>query len=59
MTELFDKRYISPEVSKQLKSGFVVRPLSSQDYDKGFLECLGMLTQVGKMPKKDFIGIDN
>ncbi|KAJ3301560.1 Glucosamine-phosphate N-acetyltransferase-like protein [Kappamyces sp. JEL0829] len=54
-SDLFSPKYISPQVAKQLKPGFVVRPLSSADYEKGFLEVLGMLTAVGKMPKKDFL----
>jgi glucosamine-phosphate N-acetyltransferase len=53
--ELFDKRYISPKVTAALPTGFVVRPLNSSDYEKGFLECLAMLTAVGNMPKKDFL----
>ncbi len=67
MDALFDSKYISKEVQKSLKEGFIVRPLASSDYEKGnihpainyqgFLEVLGMLTSVGKMPKKDFLGI--
>ncbi|KAI8901095.1 acyl-CoA N-acyltransferase [Globomyces pollinis-pini] len=53
--QLFSPKLISPEVIKSIKPGFVVRPLSSGDYEKGFLECLGMLTSVGKMPKADFL----
>jgi glucosamine-phosphate N-acetyltransferase len=56
MTDLFTPSLISPSVTQSLKPGFVVRPLRSDDYDKGFLECLAMLTTTGKMPKKDFLG---
>jgi hypothetical protein len=36
MTEpLFNIKYISSAVQKQLKPGFIVRPLSAGDYDKG------------------------
>ncbi len=32
---LFDPKYISPQVKKDLKDGFIVRPLAASDYDKG------------------------
>ena len=32
---LFDPKYISPQVKKDLKEGFIVRPLAASDYDKG------------------------
>jgi glucosamine-phosphate N-acetyltransferase len=49
--KLFDEKFISPAVKSSLKDGFTVRPLEKSDYDKGFLECLSMLTFVGKMPR--------
>lgn len=52
---LFDAKYISKEVQKSLKDGFIIRPLAASDYEKGFLDVLGMLTSVGNMPKKDFL----
>jgi glucosamine-phosphate N-acetyltransferase len=54
MTDLFSKTLISQTVQSQLSSDFIVRPLSSSDYEKGFLSTLGMLTQVGAMSKTDF-----
>jgi len=35
--------------------GFVVRPLSSKDYDRGFLDILGQLTSVGQITKEQFL----
>ncbi|KAL2911511.1 Glucosamine-phosphate N-acetyltransferase-like protein [Polyrhizophydium stewartii] len=55
MDGLFSPDYISPEVQRALKTGFVVRPLHPSDYEKGFLEVLGMLTSVGKMSKERFM----
>ncbi|KAH6563594.1 hypothetical protein BASA50_001631 [Batrachochytrium salamandrivorans] len=52
---LFSVDYISPEVQQSLKPGFVVRPLHSDDYEKGFLDTLGMLTTVGQMSKGQFM----
>ena len=56
MTDLFPATLISPQVQNSIKTGFKVRPLNSNDYDKGFLKCLGMLTTVGDMSKKQFLG---
>ena len=35
MEPLFNTKYISSAVQKQLKQGFIVRPLNAGDYDKG------------------------
>jgi hypothetical protein len=35
--DLFDNKYISPKVTAALPKGFVVRPLHTNDYDKGFV----------------------
>jgi len=34
---------------------FVTRPLSNQDYEKGFTELLSQLTKIGTVSKKNFI----
>ncbi|KAJ3062662.1 Glucosamine-phosphate N-acetyltransferase-like protein [Quaeritorhiza haematococci] len=52
---LFTPRLISPEVQASLPEGFVVRPLEATDYEKGFLDALGMLTSVGPMSKGQFM----
>lgn len=55
MDSLFSPTLISPEIKAQLKPGFIVRPLTSNDYEKGFLSTLEMLTNVGNMSKDDFL----
>ncbi|KAJ3052905.1 Glucosamine-phosphate N-acetyltransferase-like protein [Rhizophlyctis rosea] len=52
---LFNPVYISPEVQRSLKEGFVVRPLAASDYEKGFLDCLSQLTTVGSLTKGQFM----
>ncbi|KAI8923883.1 acyl-CoA N-acyltransferase [Entophlyctis helioformis] len=52
---LFSPTLISPEVKASLKAGYEVRPLEAADYDKGFLDTLGMLTTVGAMSKARFL----
>jgi len=47
----------NPEISSTSNpsDGFKVRPLSSRDYDRGFLEILGQLTSVGHITKQHFL----
>jgi glucosamine-phosphate N-acetyltransferase len=52
---LFSEHLISPAVKASVGDKFSVRPLAPTDYDKGFLECLGMLTTVGKMTRAAFL----
>ncbi|KAJ3214875.1 Glucosamine-phosphate N-acetyltransferase-like protein [Clydaea vesicula] len=54
MVELFSTNLISPQVLAALPAGFLVRPLSDNDFDKGFLTCLEMLTTIGPMTKAQF-----
>ena len=35
--------------------GLAVRPLSSKDYERGFLDILGQLTSVGNITKEQFL----
>lgn len=51
----FDVKFLSQKVIHELSDGFEVRPLQSGDYQKGFLDCLSMLTTVGKMEEGDFL----
>ena len=51
---LFDAKLISPQVQAALPAGFIVRPLDSSDYEKGFLKTLEMLTIVGPLSKYQF-----
>ncbi|ORY46488.1 hypothetical protein BCR33DRAFT_715554 [Rhizoclosmatium globosum] len=51
---LFSDSLISPEVAKQIKEGYTIRPLHGGDYEKGFLDTLGSLTSVGPVSKQQF-----
>ncbi|KAJ8672981.1 hypothetical protein QAD02_004242 [Eretmocerus hayati] len=43
-------------VANQLRGdGLIFRPLNSRDYDKGFLQLLGQLTEVGQVTKDQFL----
>jgi hypothetical protein len=50
--ELFDSRLLK-EVS--CPAPLVVRSLRSDDFDKGFLDVLAQLTQVGNVTKEKFV----
>lgn len=52
---LFNKAFISQDVQRQLKPGFIVRPLELTDYDKGFADVLSQLTTVDGLTKADFV----
>jgi len=47
----------NPAISSTSKpsEGFIVRPLSSKDYERGFLDILGQLTSVGPITKQHFM----
>jgi glucosamine-phosphate N-acetyltransferase len=38
-----------------LPAGFTIRPLARDDYDKGFYECLRVLTWVGDPSETEFL----
>lgn len=46
-SHLFSPSLISASVHADLPDGFAIRPLATDDYAKGFYECLGALTWVG------------
>ncbi|CAG8574387.1 7164_t:CDS:2, partial [Scutellospora calospora] len=46
---------ISSEVQAALPKGHTIRPLSSKDYEKGFLQLLTVLTVVGDISKAQFL----
>ncbi|KAL1918160.1 uncharacterized protein VTP21DRAFT_3426 [Calcarisporiella thermophila] len=52
---LFPLSLISEQVKAVLPSGYKLRPLHVDDYDKGFLECLSQLSTVGEISKEEFI----
>lgn len=44
---LFGSELVSPEIAASLPSGYTLRALQKGDYEKGFLDCLRVLTTVG------------
>jgi glucosamine-phosphate N-acetyltransferase len=51
-TPLFSSDLISPEVLKALPEGYTCRPIQRQDYHKGFLDVLRVLTTVGDVTEE-------
>ncbi|KAL2713543.1 putative glucosamine 6-phosphate N-acetyltransferase [Vespula squamosa] len=52
--ELFNKNILERLTLPHVE-GLLLRPLRSTDYDKGFLELLAQLTEVGKINKEQFL----
>ncbi|CAG8802936.1 26943_t:CDS:2 [Dentiscutata erythropus] len=52
---LFSSDLISSDVQAALPKGHTIRPLSSEDYEKGFLDVLTVLTTVGDISKAQFL----
>lgn len=44
---LFEDKYLSPEVQNNLPEGYKLYPLRANDYERGYLEVLKVLTEVG------------
>lgn len=51
---LFSTALISSSVTSSLPAGFCLRPLSADDYRKGFLATLAQLTEVGSPSQEKF-----
>ncbi|CAK1354072.1 putative glucosamine 6-phosphate N-acetyltransferase 2 [Cercospora beticola] len=51
---LFSPSLISEQVASQLPTGYSIRPLERTDFEKGFLDVLRVLTQVGEVTKEEF-----
>ncbi|CAO3631743.1 unnamed protein product [Mucor hiemalis] len=51
---LFESNLLSPEVQSLLPPGYTLRALRSNDYDRGFLKVLEVLTEVGGHTKEEF-----
>lgn len=51
---LFSSSLISPEVVSSLPTGFTIRPLHRQDFQKGYLDCLRVLTWVGDLTEEEW-----
>ncbi|EIE91644.1 hypothetical protein G6F57_002851 [Rhizopus arrhizus] len=52
---LFDSSLLSPEVQAALPKGHTLRALRSNDYERGFLKVLEVLTEVGNHTKEEFM----
>lgn len=44
---LFEDKYLSPEVQSNLHEGYKLYPLRANDYERGYLDVLSVLTEVG------------
>jgi glucosamine-phosphate N-acetyltransferase len=53
---LFENTLLSPEVQAQLPAGYTLRALRSNDYERGFLKVLEVLTEVGNHTKQEWLG---
>ncbi|RHZ54166.1 hypothetical protein Glove_429g38 [Diversispora epigaea] len=52
---LFDESLISPLIQTELPPIYKLRPLATEDYDKGVLDCLKQLSIVGNVSKENFV----
>ena len=51
---MFDAKLIPETASAGLQEGYTVRPLQLEDYEKGILKVLTVLTEVGEISKPEF-----
>ncbi|ORY66589.1 acyl-CoA N-acyltransferase [Pseudomassariella vexata] len=51
---LFSASLISPETVSAFPDSYNIRPLQRDDYNKGFLDCLRVLTHVGDVTEAQF-----
>jgi glucosamine-phosphate N-acetyltransferase len=54
MTLLFPEDWIPQAVKTKLPDGYQIRPLDSNDYNRGFLQVLAVLTTVGEISERRF-----
>ncbi|CAO3595439.1 unnamed protein product [Absidia cylindrospora] len=52
---LFENALLSPEVQSLLPAGYTLRALRSNDYERGFLKVLEVLTEVGNHTKQEWL----
>ncbi|KAI9319732.1 acyl-CoA N-acyltransferase [Dichotomocladium elegans] len=52
---LFDHSLISSQVQAALPAGYTLRPLRANDYERGFLDVLKVLTEVGDQSKEEWM----
>ncbi|XP_057337338.1 probable glucosamine 6-phosphate N-acetyltransferase [Microplitis mediator] len=53
--DLFNASLLDRLANQRKENGLLVRPLRSTDYDKGFIQLLGQLTDVGNITKDQFL----
>jgi glucosamine-phosphate N-acetyltransferase len=51
---LFGSDLVSPEIAASLPEGYTLRALQRGDYEKGFLDCLRVLTTVGDITQEQW-----
>jgi glucosamine-phosphate N-acetyltransferase len=51
---LFGSDLVSPEIAASLPEGYTLRALQKGDYEKGFLDCLRVLTTVGDITQEQW-----
>lgn len=51
---LFGSELVSPEIAASLPQGYTLRALQKADYEKGFLDCLRVLTTVGDITEEQW-----
>ncbi|KAL3422769.1 acetyltransferase [Phlyctema vagabunda] len=51
---LFSPSLISPEIAASLPESYTLRPLRKDDYARGFLDCLRVLTTVGDITEEQW-----
>jgi glucosamine-phosphate N-acetyltransferase len=51
---LFSSDLISPTIAASLPDTYTIRALQKDDYAKGFLDCLRVLTTVGDITEEQF-----
>lgn len=54
--ELFASSLIDESVKRALPESYTIRPLSRNDYSKGFFENLQALTGTGEVTEQGFVG---
>lgn len=51
---LFAPSLIAAEIAAGLPDGFTIRPLQKDDFHKGYLDCLRVLTWVGDLSREEW-----
>jgi glucosamine-phosphate N-acetyltransferase len=55
-TPLFSTDLIPESIACTLPAGYTLRPLQSNDFDRGVLDVLAVLTTVGEISKSKYLG---